>query len=178
MSSLFDLCSLSPPNALHHPTFTRSHTALPSGFSAVRPCARTNQRLSFIYPFQKQTREVEAKRDRERNYKTCSQHSFQFNGRCSMSCFDKEWIWAPILSAISYQHMTYGGWRSTRGGGSLPKMPGCQFWGLKYYLTLISHTEIFCFQSSFLSSIHQRAVKMVINMVMLEWISSQADEQK
>lgn len=67
-----------------------------------------NQRLSFILPFQKQTREVEAKRDRERNYETCSQHSFQFNGRCSMSCFDKEWIWAPILSMISYQEMAYG----------------------------------------------------------------------
>lgn len=116
MSSLFDLSRLwnmflVPSERSSSPNIQLlTHTRLcPPGSVRWDP-EHANLCLSFILLFQKQTREVEAKRDRERNYKTCSRHSFQFNGRCSMSCFHKERIWAPILSTISYQEMTYGSW--------------------------------------------------------------------
>lgn len=134
----------------------------------------------FHLAFPKQTREVEAKRDRERNYETRSQHSFQFNGRCSMSCFDKEWIWAPILSTISFQQMTYG----TVVGpyeGLASKNVRVSVLRLKHYLELISHLEIFW---PFCQAITTcgKLVSMTIFfkwliMMILEWISSQADKQ-
>lgn len=144
MSSLFDVSCLwnllpvppPPPNALHHPTFTHSlaHTLSPSGFSAVRPRAREPAPV-FHFAFPK-ANERGGGQERQRREIT-RRHSFQFNGRCSMSCFDKEWIWAPILSTISYQQMTYG---TVVGAyeGFTSRNVRVSVLGLKHYLELIS----------------------------------------
>lgn len=88
-----------------------------TGCSVTHFCPKhANQHLSFIW-----TRETEAKRDSGRNYETCSQHSFQFNDHCSMSCFDKEWIWGPIQFPADDLQLSV--W-------AVPK--GCQIGGWKF----------------------------------------------
>lgn len=132
-------CPVSPHHhliILHLPTHTHTRMHLPWA---------CKQEPVFHFAFPKGRGQ---ERHRERNYETRSLHSFQFNGHCSMSCFDKEWIWASVFSMISYQGITYGSVVGAYSMFASKKFLGCQFWGWNMIWNSISQPRFLTFQSA------------------------------
>ncbi len=128
MSSLFacEICSLYP---LKMPFITQhllTHTLSPSGFSAVRPRAREPAPVFHFAPFQKQTREVEAKRDGEEKLRDDIPSNLMAAVVCPVLTRN---IFGPRYSPqFPTSRWLMARW-SEHMRGSIPKMLGCQFWG-------------------------------------------------